>query len=535
MNRRKGIVLASVFGLVAVLAPILISLKLAWNEALADERRAGIGYGTEIVRRAEETASQFGDTIQRLNSDGLPACSPAEVDLMRQVDIGSAYIQMVGRISGDELKCTSLGTAAAIKVGQPTLITRHGVAEYMNFRVGREQRDRLTLLSRDGVAVAIDPKLTIDVPTEGKEVKLAMLVPPSEQHERFVESGRDFRSEWFNPIPPGSSASFIHDGQVVSQVRSKNLDVAAVSVVPVAYAYKHVTEFAKIFVPIGLLCGFCFGMAVMYVARAQSSIPSLIRSAARRNDFFVQYQPVIELSTRCCVGAEALVRWSREDIVISPGSFIPLAEESGAITLITKSVIKTVARDLPRFLEIDPDFRVAINLTATDLRSEATITGLKELLRDSGASAENVVIEATEHTFVQDSLTQAVISEIRRLGFHVAMDDFGTGYSSLSCIQKLHLDTLKVDKAFVEAIGTEGATSEVVSLIIEMAHSLHLDIVAEGVETEAQCGFLQARGVQFAQGWLFGRPQGIDQFCQDLQGTRHESGWINEFALDALV
>jgi sensor c-di-GMP phosphodiesterase-like protein len=255
-----------------------------------------------------------------------------------------------------------------------------------------------------------------------------------------------------------------------------------------------------------------------------------LRSAARHNDFFVEYQPVVDLSNRRCVGAEALVRWRRGEAIISPGSFIPLAEESGVITLVTQSVLRTVARDLPRFLELNPDFRVAINLTATDLRSPSTIPALEELLRSSGASVRNLVIEVTEHSFLQDPGTRAIISEMRGLGIHIAMDDFGTGYSSLSCIQRLALDALKIDKAFVEAIGTEGATSEVVSLIIKMAHSLNLAIVAEGVETESQCGFLQSQGVRFGQGWLFGRPQHVNDLCSDLQAADHAVDAESELA-----
>src|SRR5206468_8804533 len=112
-------------------------------------------------------------------------------------------------------------------------------------------------------------------------------------------------------------------------------------------------------------CGCGLGWAVIYIARTRSSLPSLLRTAARLRHFYVEYQPVIETATRRCVGAEALVRWKLDGAVIGPGNFVPLAEQSGVITQITENVVGLVARDLPRLLNQDPAFRVAINLSAT--------------------------------------------------------------------------------------------------------------------------------------------------------------------------
>jgi sensor c-di-GMP phosphodiesterase-like protein len=137
-------------------------------------------------------------------------------------------------------------------------------------------------------------------------------------------------------------------------------------------------------------------------------------------------------------------------------------------------------------------------------------------VRRSGALPHNVVLEATEHGFVSGPECRQLISTLRKRGFRIAIDDFGTGYSSLSCLQQLDLDLLKVDKAFVETIGTDGATSEVVLHIIEIARSLQLQLVAEGVDTEAQARFLLDRGVQYGPGWLFGRPMSAEALCELL-------------------
>ncbi len=503
-------------GLAAFVAPILLSLQLAWRQSIADEKAENSLFASEVVRRSEKTADQFGRAIQILNHDHFARCSPQELDLMRQVDVGSSYIQMVGRISGNTIECTSLGTSSPIDAGHPDLVTSHGVSERINFKLGSQPLDRLDLVDFSGVAILIDTNLLVDLQTAGDDVAVAVVVPSSPARVRLVEPKIKFQPSWFNPVAPGQSVSFIDGQSVVSQVRSKTLDVEAVTVMPLRYGSRHVRQFALIFVPIGLVCGVGLGWAVLQISRARSSLPGLLRSAARHKSFYVEYQPVVEMATRRIVGAEALVRWKRGDTVISPASFISLAEESGVISLITQNVMEIVARDLPRLIRLDPDFCVAINLSATDLKSRATIDRLSELLQKSGASPGNLLVEATEHGFLTGPEPREITAAIRALGICVAIDDFGTGYSSLSRLQSLNLDYLKIDKAFVDTIATDGATSQVVVHIIEMAQSLHLKTVAEGVETETQAEFLNSRKVAYAQGWLFGRPTSLDNLCTQI-------------------
>ncbi len=172
-------------------------------------------------------------------------------------------------------------------------------------------------------------------------------------------------------------------------------------------------------------------------------------------------------------------------------------------------------------------------MSATDLKDDATKDGVMELLRKSGALPRNVVIEATEHGLVGGPDSTRVIRSLRDEGICVAIDDFGTGYSSLSCLQSLGLDLLKIDKSFVDSIESDGPTSGVVLHIIEMAQSLALRTVAEGVETEAQAEFLLRHNVDYAQGWLFGKPMGIDLLCDRLCGViaveREETTQAGEF------
>lgn len=517
MRSRKGITVAAIVGVLAFLMPIAVSLRLAWLQGIEDEKREGQRYANEVLRHCNETSFQFGRAIRLLNNDHFARCSPQEIDLMRQIDVGSSYIQMVGRISGDSLECTSLGTTTPIAVGKPTLTTVSGTAERVNVSLGPNQLDNLDLVDQHGVAILVDSTLLVDMPTEGNDIELAVVVPSTPNRVRLVQKGTYFKPGWFEPAAPGATASFFDGDYLVSQVRSGRYDYAAISVVPTRYAYGYVRQFAVAFIPIGLGCGLLLGWAVIYISRSRSSIPALVRAAARNDEFTVEYQPIVEMETRRTVAAEALVRWKRGGTSVSPASFIPMAEESGVIMLITDSVIRTVTRDLPKLLATDAAFRVSINLSAADLSSPATLDKLTELLRRSGAQPRNLVVEATERGFLQDRSTRDVIAGIRRLGIHVAMDDFGTGYSSLASLQTLEIDVMKIDKTFVDTIGTNGPTSQVVQHIIEMGHSMNMTMAGEGVETEAQAEYLHSRGVQLGQGWLFGRPMSVDALRVRLQ------------------
>jgi sensor c-di-GMP phosphodiesterase-like protein len=173
-------------------------------------------------------------------------------------------------------------------------------------------------------------------------------------------------------------------------------------------------------------------------------------------------------------------------------------------------VIDQVTRDLPKLLAVDPECYVSINLSAADLKSASTVERLRALITTGPIRARNVIVEATEHSFLEPDAARGVVAEIRALGIRVAIDDFGTGYSNLSQITQLQTDYLKIDKSFVEAVGTDAVTSEVALHVIQIARSLRLSAIGEGVETEQQADFLRDNGVQWAQGWLFSKALTID-------------------------
>jgi sensor c-di-GMP phosphodiesterase-like protein len=523
MPRKSRGTISWIIGVLAFLAPIIASVYLAWHESYTAEEALSLTYAQNALQRMEKTEGQFQQAIQKLEHANSAPCSPSDLQSMRQTDLGSSYLKEIGRVSGDTLLCTSQGVTNAMPLGRPNIVTSEGISVYFNRKLSSAHP--LIVLAAHGLAVIVDPNLMADVSTEGRDIELAVVVPSAPDGDPMIARGQDFPSPWLQPIAAGTQSSTLDRGYLVSTVRSKDLDLSVLTATPQRYVYQRVGHFALYVCPMGILCGTVLCISVALFSRMLSSFPTMLRRAVRDKNFYVLYQPVIDLKSRQIVGAEALVRWKNSYADFRPDYFIPQAEECGLIQLITNQVLKIVTRDLPQFLKIDPDFRVAINMSAEDLTDKRTIDALDKLLRVSHARPKNIELEATERAFLQGPETAELLDTVRAKGFSVAIDDFGTGYSSLSCLQTLSLDTLKIDKAFVETIGTDGATSQVVLHIMEMAHSLHLEMVAEGVETEPQAIYLTKHGVRYAQGWLFGRPMDINQLCQKIrtQAVRREA------------
>jgi len=512
---RAGIALTTT--LVAFFVPVLASMYLAWWESYATERTLSLAYAQDIERRMEEISMQLKQGARQLSQPGAPACSPQDLKLMRQVDLDSSYIKAVARVAHDTLLCTSQGVTSSIALGKPDLVTEQGVTEYSSNNLGAQPSHALIVFALGGFATIVDPSLALDVTTEGHDIELAVYVPSSAKLDRIATVGRNFPSNWFAPAGDGSPSAMLDDGYLVSRVSSPQWDLGVVVATPKRYIDQQVAHYAIFLVPIGTICGGILALMVGLLVRIYSSFPTMLRRAIKDGSLYVLYQPVVELSTRRVIGAEAVLRWRTSYADMRPDYFIPQAEECGLIQLVTQRVLELVAHDLPQFLDVDPNFCVAINMSAADLRDRRTLDAMDRFLEISGAYPENVELEATERAFLQSPETAEIIDALRAKGFSVAIDDFGTGYSSLSCLQSLALDTLKIDRAFVETLDTDGATSQVVLHIIEMAHSLNLEMVAEGVETEPQAQYLQKRGVRFAQGWQFGRPMEIAPLCEQIR------------------
>ncbi|MEQ1803258.1 MAG: EAL domain-containing protein [Gammaproteobacteria bacterium] len=244
-------------------------------------------------------------------------------------------------------------------------------------------------------------------------------------------------------------------------------------------------------------------------------LKSRLRKAFEKNELRVHYQPKVDLRNGSIAGAEALVRWELTDRgIVLPSEFIPLAEESNLILQIGEWVLDRVCTDYQKWaLTPARPGRVSVNLSLRQLKQRDFISRVQGIYSRHGVSPDSLELEITETTLMEDpKRTLRLLHELHRLGLRLAIDDFGTGYSSLSALQQFPISTLKIDQSFVQNATTDHDQATIVALIIEMGHSLKLEVVAEGVESEEQLRFLRALNCDYAQGLLFGRAMAADDF-----------------------
>jgi diguanylate cyclase (GGDEF)-like protein/PAS domain S-box-containing protein len=249
------------------------------------------------------------------------------------------------------------------------------------------------------------------------------------------------------------------------------------------------------------------------------SLDTGIHKALHNDEFSLLYQPQVDLKTGEIIGVEALLRWEHpEHGTISPCEFIPFAEETGLIVDIGNWVIKTALKELKSWTDAGlPQIRMSINVSTRHLAEKSIVKTINSALKETGIPGNCLEIEITENAIMDDM--DSVIQKLKKLacnGVTIAIDDFGTGYSSLSYLHKLPIHTLKIDRTFLQESNFTSNDHTIVNTIVAMAKGLHLNVVAEGVETQNQLDYLRELDCNQAQGFLFGKPFSSDIIAQLL-------------------
>lgn len=489
----------------------LLGCALALHVALS-----WLDQSSNLVAIQEDASSREArELLTVLKKSPYPTCSDAEIAYFRELVFRSAYLKDIGRINGGSIKCSATAGHPSRAIGQfrPGSVQEDGTIVFSNLVPIKDEslkRDGLQLGNAYVVFGSRNPASLGPIP-------LHLTVTMNDSASQQSGSTKDATTQ--ANVPDLMSEGKVRIGDTLYATRCSTLHsncvTASASVSDALKGEGIGVVGSTIF---GGLAAILLGIVLSRLSRQSLSLEQQLRRAIARDTLQVAYQPIVSLTSGEIVGAEALARWTNEDgVAVSPDVFIKIAEEHGFVGSLTKLVVQRVLKDFAETLRKRPDFRLNVNVAAADLADPKFLPMLDESLDRAKVPPQSLVIEITESSTANREVAMESIRSLRRRGHSIFIDDFGTGYSSLSYLLYLSVDTIKIDKAFTRAIGTESVTVAILPQIMSMAKSLHLEVVVEGIETEQQAlYFSTSRNRIYGQGWLYGRPISAEEFCSLL-------------------
>jgi sensor c-di-GMP phosphodiesterase-like protein len=277
---------------------------------------------------------------------------------------------------------------------------------------------------------------------------------------------------------------------------------------------------------LGTAAGIIFALVVVGVGliiswRDRTNPIVEMKRAMRAKEFIPHYQPIVDMRTGTIVGAEVLIRWRRQDgTIVSPASFVPLAESSGLILPMTRALMIAVRDEFGAVLARHPRIKFGFNLTARHFENEDIVAEVRDIFAGSPIRFPQLIFEITERQPLENlDMAKRVIEALQELGCRVAIDDVGTGHGGLSYMLKLGANFLKIDKMFIDAIGSERYSTTIIETLVSLARSMRMQLCAEGVETMDQVRYLRERGIFVAQGYAFAAPLPGPMFRELLEAA----------------
>ena len=506
MPRKFVIGIAIALAVAAALLPIGFALHMSWSRAVAGEQRYLDDQAQRILRDTQDLLDQTVATLRDLDELAFDPCSPQHIRHMRALALRDRAVDDLAYVAGGVVQCTTWGVPSYEEPLIPAQVElANGARLLLDAVPVLSPGIRMVAVRHGDYSALFEPgRFTEKALTDGAQ--LAVVLPGVGMLGTRNDPDLVLVSQALN----GGKLDI--DEAYLSAV-ARNADLAVVLLEPQTEALDMLPRERLFWLPMGALVAAAMIALVVWLSRRRLSIAGELAAAIRRREFVVHYQPIIDLRTGRCIGAEALVRWIRRcGNTLRPDLFISIAEDNGLMPRITEEVFRLVIRDMEDLLGEDRGAHISVNLSASDLKDGRALRVLQRKLEGTAIDPRQIWLEATERGFMDVDKACGVIEQARAQGHAVAIDDFGTGYSSLSYLQRLPLDSLKIDKSFVDTIGTDSATHKVTDHIIDMAKSLNLLTVAEGIERQEQEDHLKAREVDFGQGWLYGKPMPAPEF-----------------------
>jgi len=528
MKRKLIIGMAALAALAAGLAPVGTAIWLAYRTTVGKAEGNLLSIAQTI---AADTSKILLDIDQGLIAlaDLSYSCSADDIGAMNTMAYDIPEISDIGLMRPDgKLVCTSWGPVSPpVKPELPDSVSGFRLLGPMEIKLMNRYGLVAIRQRADGSALGalIHPSVLIGrLGADLGEHGFAVLLRREDAHV-FAWNGNVPEMEMVESETEGSGGSTqlrarFNDGieRTLFAVELQDFPgIYSVAAAADAWILHDWIRMALILGAIGAGTSVALVFMVLGILRRRLSLQGELERSLQRNEFEINYQPVIDLHSGRCAGAEALISWVQPGGKrVRPDLFIPLAEDTGLIEPLTVWLMRQVRTELEDWLARDRSRHIAINLSPCHFETDRILVTSKQTFAGSKIHARQIIYEITERGLIREdnALAREVMKQLRARRSHMALDDFGTGYSSLSYISSFPLDFLKIDKSFVETIGTDAVMAGLVDSIIDMAQRLDLRTIAEGVETREQADYLRDRGVGYAQGWFYCRAVPAAEFIR---------------------
>jgi sensor c-di-GMP phosphodiesterase-like protein len=500
---------AAVLGILVTGAPII--LFNAWLKKQGDDEVAITA--AWVLGSAEVQLGQTIAALRDLSARGVDTCGPVHVEAMRQTSLLTGSVKQIMLIGANgETLCTDTGGPAprhevltSAAGGSPDI-----VLDVIHLADRSERSLRIRKSSQDG-----KPDLAALLPA-------GLLLPQASKQggdllpyaHIAMSDGTLVETSGIAPDPATQKTHFS------DRLRSKQYPLAITVSMPrhgVIASYDDLRRIGTL-----ITGGIALGIVVcaLLLSRRRPASPVADMAKAIRDDEFVPYyQPIVDLQTGRLLGAEVLVRWRQPDgSLLEPNAFVLRLESGGLVLEFTRKLMRRVKKEIGDAVGRRPALAIAFNVAPQHFDDALILHDVATIFDGSGVRLSQIVLELTERNEVANLTSmRRTIAALQRVGCKVAIDDVGTGHSGLSYILKLGVDIIKIDKIFIEAIGSESHSKAIIETLIDLAKNMRMDIVAEGVETFDQVTYLRERGIGAAQGFVFAPPLPASTFLQLLE------------------
>jgi sensor c-di-GMP phosphodiesterase-like protein len=440
-------------------------------------------------------------TLDDLASRGVDSCGQAHMAALRRATFATNPIKELSVIGPDgQTLCNDLGLSLGARdviASQPLLKSDHLFFEVMRIgeRTGRMVRIRRQNPGTAGIGALVPSELFMAI-VSARGALLPAFTRTTLSDGTLVGEGNTStgRGDVAGPFFTGTQSSH-------------RFGLSATVAVPRS-AVGDGTLHAFGLVVTAVVAFLIAAFASLMPWRPKDNPVVELERALKAGEFIPYYQPIVDITSGRLRGAEVLIRWRKPDgTIVSPASFIPLAESSGLIVEMTRHLMRSARDELQTAYARRPQLRLGFNLAASHFADDRVVSDIQTIFERSPIQYSQIILELTERQPVENlTAARGVITAIQQLGVKVAIDDVGAGHAGLSYMLKLGVDVIKIDKVFIDAVGTDHNSMRIIETLVDLANNMRMEIVAEGVENFEQAVALRKYGVRSAQGFLFAPP-----------------------------